>query len=920
MNLSRLTVQLLRAQLLARNRNAKGTKAVLVKRLGEALQEEGIDVTLFVARLIGNSVTGEGQNDERQVGQSAASATSPVVTSLVDGGSRPSQSDIAIDAVDPEDCCIEISGAGARLRASAAGQNAVRDPVNQRAVCPDEDVQPADSASHDGGSVLSRGSARSSLASTKAQESARRAALKVKMKFLKERQMLELREQELKMKKEELKLREALEESEAFEAALSESGPNSTVSTAVGGTGNSTQERISPISRPATPPPAPEARRTENEDHQASLMKKLLTSCVLPKPDIPVFSGDFARFHQFLRAFDGRVASVVVDEEEKLRYLEQFTSGTPRDIVRGCMFMKTGGYEEAKRLLMKRYGNPDRMAESFIDRLVHWPLVKGDDVAGLDKLAVEMRACHNAVDSLKGASHELNHPKTMKKILEKLPFAIQEKWRREVDRLAEGEGRSALFSDLVSLMEVEARIASNAAFGRQVFLKKDLSRADKSQETKVKCNYVKTKDAETEKKICVLCKHEHDLSACPVFAEKTLVEREKLVRQHALCFGCLEAGHRSRWCKSRLTCMVCGKGHPSVLHRYQTATVSHDSPPMTLLSDQRASQAAVNVLSSRRAGHSGVKMPIVPVKVKYQGETTVQTYALLDSGSSSTFCSQLLLDKLGVPTSAKTKLSVITMARDPLKVWTAPVEGLSICGIDESDPVDLPEVFSLGSIPASREEVCRVDDLSDWPRLQEVVPPDIDAEVGLLIGVNVPAALEPVDFIKSRDGGPFAVKTRLGWVVQGRVRHLRPTQPKSTTNRIKVEPQQLHLDGSLATGERHLSVEDPRWRSDDTVQPPEVRLRNVLPFGARSSPGVADCALGQAAEASGERSSWLKPDKPLETEDAVVIADSGLQRIQRPLGRVIERRASQDGLVRSVNVKTKGREMWRPVTKLVSLC
>ena len=63
--------------------------------------------------------------------------------------------------------------------------------------------------------------------------------------------------------------------------------------------------------------------------------------------------------------------------------------------------------------------------------------MKADDVGGLDRLAVEMRTCHNAVDSLMGASRELNHPKTVKRVLEKLPFAIQERWRRQVDSPAE---------------------------------------------------------------------------------------------------------------------------------------------------------------------------------------------------------------------------------------------------------------------------------------------------------------------------------------------------------------------------------------------------------------------------------------------------------------------------------------------------
>ena len=131
------------------------------------------------------------------------------------------------------------------------------------------------------------------------------------------------------------------------------------------------------------------------------------------------------------------------------------------------MFMKSGGYQEARRLLIKKYGNHDRVAASFIDRLMRWPFVKADDVSSLDRLAVEMRTCLNAVDSLMETNHELDHPKTMKRLLERLPFTIQERWRREVDKLREMRGRSPVFSDLVSLVEVEARIASNTAFGRQ---------------------------------------------------------------------------------------------------------------------------------------------------------------------------------------------------------------------------------------------------------------------------------------------------------------------------------------------------------------------------------------------------------------------------------------------------------------------
>ena len=38
--------------------------------------------------------------------------------------------------------------------------------------------------------------------------------------------------------------------------------------------------------------------------------------------------------------------------------------------------------------------------------------------------------------------------------------------------------------------------------------------------------------------------------------------------QPGLCFGCLENGHSSKECKSRLICEICEKNHPTPLHGF----------------------------------------------------------------------------------------------------------------------------------------------------------------------------------------------------------------------------------------------------------------------------------------------------------------------------------------------------------------
>ena len=54
-----------------------------------------------------------------------------------------------------------------------------------------------------------------------------------------------------------------------------------------------------------------------------------------------------------------------------------------------------------------------------------------------------------------------------------------------------------------------------------------------------------------------------------------------------------------------------------------------------------------------------------------------------------------------------------------------------------------------------------------WPYLSGIEIKSIDADIGLLIGSDVPQALQPCEIRQSQNGGPFATRTALGWVLNG---------------------------------------------------------------------------------------------------------------------------------------------------------
>lgn len=182
---------------------------------------------------------------------------------------------------------------------------------------------------------------------------------------------------------------------------------------------------------------------------------------------------------------------------------------------------------------------------------------------------------------------------------------------------------------------------------------------------------------------------------------------------------------------------------------------------------------------------------IVPFLVKSKkGSKILETYAFMDPGSSATFCTNALARQLNLQ-GRRTELELKTMSPKH-HVESYLLTDLEVSGLNTNNFIDLPKVFTQKNIPVSRKNIPQKD-IKKWPYLSEVRLPDINADVGLPIGSNVYKALEPWQVINSRDNGPFAVRTALGWIVNGPFKDHTDTNsedcgyPQVAVNRISVE-------------------------------------------------------------------------------------------------------------------------------------
>lgn len=70
-------------------------------------------------------------------------------------------------------------------------------------------------------------------------------------------------------------------------------------------------------------------------------------------------------------------------------------------------------------------------------------------------------------------------------------------------------------------------------------------------------------------------------------------------------------------------------------------------------------------------------------------------------------------------------------------------------------------------IPVSVNDIITDTDVKRWPYLSKMHIPNITAHADLLVGTNAPKILEPWEVVNSCENGPYAIRTVLGWVING---------------------------------------------------------------------------------------------------------------------------------------------------------
>ena len=502
-------------------------------------------------------------------------------------------------------------------------------------------------------------------------------------------------------------------------------------------------------------------------------------SAILPKIQLPKFSGDPKKWPEWWDAFLAVHENGQISNGYKFRHLKSLLEGQAAAAIAGIQI--TGeNYPEAIEILENRFAQRQVITNAHMETLLNIPSVISErDIKSLRKLYEDVES---NVRSLKPFGVDFNQygslliPMIVGKIPEEMRLVITK------DMGKDDWGLEKVLEILSSEIEARELNITRAATVKQ-------NRTSSLTTTSALYN-------DGGKVTCSFCKGSHPSVKCNIITNSAA--RKDILRKQGRCFVCLKKGHLARECASNIRCHNCKqRHHASICGNMSVTPVFSNAPFQNQTRFGNPQHQRTNSLQPRQLANNAPVAQSEPpstttMYIDAKNSVLLQTAKgyfsaaqnpqhaqiarlIFDTGSQRTYISQRLQDALCLPTIAREVLSV--------KVFGSSEATIQVCDVVQvcvrSPYNDLSIFITAHVIPlvcaplknqaihfaASHYPHISTLPLADYPN--DVEENDLDIEV--LIGLDFYWVFMSGGSIRGEQGGPIALESKLGWVLSGPV-------------------------------------------------------------------------------------------------------------------------------------------------------
>ncbi|XP_067274307.1 uncharacterized protein [Pseudorasbora parva] len=440
-------------------------------------------------------------------------------------------------------------------------------------------------------------------------------------------------------------------------------------------------------------------------------------------------------------------------------------------------------FTNTMRALNKMYGQPHQLALQRIAELMDGPNIRSGDVRAFRMFGLQVRSLVSMLQQLgpKG-SVELECGSHVSRLLSKLPHDLRSGFKRYTHPLQVAIPTLLDFAEWLEYeLQVQEDSSQYACHPKQDFSTriKEVRRepkqprrpttillgTEKSPSMSPSSAVSKPASFRTEKvqAFCPYCdNNKHYLNGCDNF--KLLSKDMKIdwIKTKNRCWRC-GRGHQAANCTLKTLCPTCNKKHLLVLHDVNDQV----KPPQ-----QSTVPSSAVLYVDRPTSGSKVLLKVTKVLIR-NGNRAIEAYAVLDDGSERTIILHDAVEKLGLVGEPE-DLVLRTVRQDTQVIHGAAVTFTVSPTVKPSKAYKIRNAFTAKALGLA-EHTHPVSALQrKFKHLAGLPLQPLDkVHPVLLIGSDCPHLITSIQPVRlGPPGGPAAVRTRLGWTLQGPAQEL----------------------------------------------------------------------------------------------------------------------------------------------------
>ncbi|XP_045542800.1 uncharacterized protein LOC123723621 [Papilio machaon] len=522
----------------------------------------------------------------------------------------------------------------------------------------------------------------------------------------------------------------------------------------------------------------------------------------LPQINLPSFSGAYDEWQTFYDMFVSLIhENTSLSGVQKLHYLKSSLSGEPANLLKNLTTIETN-YAEAWKLLIQRYNNLRYNTNEIMKKLFYQRNIPSDSAVGLKQLLDTTTAC---LKSLKNLKINVDHWDVIVNylVVSKLDPESRKQWEIHV---SQSESNSLpTWLDLTKFLETRFRTLEMVNLPKAIVKHKSFH------------STIEKRGATSQNIACTMCSGPHILFQCKKFGEQSPEERSEFVRLKRLCFNCLAHNHSVRFCRQSTCCRRCGKRHHSLLHLDRKQEYQNQAPAESKELSELSKNTERDIKISTHFAHetqSEVLLATAVVKIKSDTGYSQIVRALVDQGSEASFINEATVQALGLKRSSVN--GVISGVGDG-ETRTQSMVSFQVESRHNSFTISV-NAYVLSTLTSFIPNNSTF--ITDWPEIENLSLADPHfgepSRVDIILGVDVLSEII-LEGLKRHptDCGPIAQNTQFGWILSGRVKTAKQSNPRIISLHLQVkEDQQLSKFWEIERGSESI---EKRMTKDEII-------------------------------------------------------------------------------------------------------